>query len=522
MSQSGAQHSPVELLTVGDFDPQGDRAIEFDFVGRVIAGRYTIRAHVGGGGMADVFQATDEQLGIVVAIKLLKPRIASDELRARMVQEARAAAQIRHSNLVRVFGTGALDRTAFIVMEWLEGPNLDQHLRTYPDGRMPCHEALELLLPALEALHEIHERGYVHRDIKAGNILVSLAPGHLPTAIVIDLGLIKPDRALRDATSPPTTEVGRLLCTPGYSSPEQAAGLPVDRRSDIYSMAVTLYRVLAGRMPFKASPGQPLALLAKHIYDEPTLLAKAAGPAKIPIGVAAAIEGAMSKDPAKRPQTMLAFAEALRAGAAPTVAPAIAPQRWSTESMVSASRQARNTLLAVGVGILLTVLLRRPPPCPPAVTATAAVSALAPASPQCVAAANVEPARPTLDEAPPAPESASLPAAPPEATSPTTAAAPPRPAEPSHAASRRALNKRLPEVQVCADRAAGGLQSLSVAVNVDTSGRVSAQVIGAPDTLLSRCIDAALRSTPVTASSAPISFRHTFRLRPTNRSPRLP
>ena len=129
MSQSGAQHSPVELLTVGDFDPQGDRAIEFDFIGRVIAGRYTVRAHIGGGGMDDVYQATDEQLGIDVAIKLLKPRIASDELRARMVQEARAAAQIRHSNLVRVFGTGALDRTAFIVMEWLEGPNLDQHLR---------------------------------------------------------------------------------------------------------------------------------------------------------------------------------------------------------------------------------------------------------------------------------------------------------------------------------------------------------------------------------------------------------
>jgi eukaryotic-like serine/threonine-protein kinase len=191
MSQSGAQHSPVELLTIGDFDPQSDRAIEFDFVGRVIAGRYTVRAHVGGGGMADMFQATDEQLGIDVAIKLLKPRIASDELRARMVQEARAAAQIRHSNLVRVFGTGALDRTAFIVMEWLEGPNLDQYLRDYPDGRMPCHEALELLLPALEALHEIHERGYVHRDIKAGNILVSLVPGHRPTAIVIDLGLIK-------------------------------------------------------------------------------------------------------------------------------------------------------------------------------------------------------------------------------------------------------------------------------------------------------------------------------------------
>ena len=515
MSQSGAQHSPVELLTVGDFDPQGDRAIEFDFIGRVIAGRYTVRAHIGGGGMADVFRATDEQLGIDVAIKLLKPRIASDELRARMVQEARAAAQIRHSNLVRVFGTGALDRTAFIIMEWLEGPNLDQYLRDYPDGRMPCHDALELLLPALAALHEVHERGYVHRDIKAGNILVSTAPGHLPTAIVIDLGLVKPDRALRDATSPPTTEVGRLLCTPGYSSPEQAAGLPVDRRSDIYSMAVTLYRVLAGRLPFKAAPGHPLAVLAKHINDDPTLLTRAAGTAKIPPGVAAAVDRAMSKDPARRPQTMLAFADELRAAAAPTAGPTATSQRWSTESMVSASSKVRNLLIAVGVGAVLTALLRPPPPaCPPATAETAAVSAIAPA-PESEAGADASPTRSMVEDSPSSPpkDVAVVAEAAPEATSPAIPAEPPRPAGPSHAASRRALNKRLSEVQVCADRAAGGLKSLSVAVNIDTAGRVSAQVVGAPTTLLSRCIDAALRSTPVTKPSAPVSFTHTFRLR---------
>jgi serine/threonine protein kinase len=121
---------------------------------------------------------------------------------------------------------------------------------------------------------------------------------------VIDLGLVKPDRALRNAASPPTTEIGRMLCTPGYTSPEQAAGNPVDRRSDVYSMAVTLYRVLAGRLPFHDARGQPLALLAKHIYNAPTMLAEAAGTADIPVGVAAVVEGALSKDPAKRPQTM--------------------------------------------------------------------------------------------------------------------------------------------------------------------------------------------------------------------------
>ena len=274
MSSAG-ESTHLKVVTVGDFDPQSDNAIEYDFIGRVIAGRYTIREQIGGGGMADVFRATDEELGVDVAIKLLKPRMASDELRARMIQEARAAAQVRHDNLVRVFGTGKLDRTAYIVMEMLDGPNLEQYLREYRDQRIPWREALDLLLPAIEALHAVHDRGYVHRDIKTGNILVTRESGRPPSAIVIDLGLVKADRALRDAASPPTTEVGRLLCTPGYTSPEQAAGNPVDRRSDVYSMAVTLYRVLAGRMPFKAAPGQPLALLAKHINDEPTLLSVA-------------------------------------------------------------------------------------------------------------------------------------------------------------------------------------------------------------------------------------------------------
>ena len=95
--------------------------------------------------MADVYRATDEQLGIDVALKLLKPRMASDELRARMVQEARAAAQVRHDNLVRVFGTGTLDGTAYIAMELLDGPNLEQYVREYRHQRIPWREALTLL-----------------------------------------------------------------------------------------------------------------------------------------------------------------------------------------------------------------------------------------------------------------------------------------------------------------------------------------------------------------------------------------
>ena len=517
MSSSGAQRSPVHLLTVGDFDPQVEKGIEYDFVGRVIAGRYTVQKHIGGGGMADVYQATDEQLGIEVAIKLLKPRMASDELRARMVQEAQAAAQIRHSNVVRVFGTGALDSTAFIVMELLDGPNLEQYLREYRGSRMPVREAIELLLPAIEALHEIHEQGYIHRDIKTGNILVTRAPGRPPAAIVIDLGLVKPDRALRNAASPPTTEIGRLLCTPGYTSPEQAAGNPVDRRSDVYSMAVTLYRVLAGRLPFQDARGQPLALLAKHIYNAPTMLAKAAGTADIPVGVAAVVEGALSKDPAKRPQTMEAFADALRGA---LEEPAAAPQ-------LKRLRQTRTLLLGFGLGMLSTWLLTPSTTCPPAPTVNAvAVPLAAP-----IATEDAGEAEPPLESTPPseyaedmAPvEAAAKPQEPrtdivePQPAPPTDTTALPSPTKRGNTANRRALERaldgRAAEVRACAKAGAGGVDRIIVGVNIDTSGRVSARVAGFPDTPLNRCVDAALRHTPVAVPREPISVTHTFSLR---------
>jgi serine/threonine protein kinase len=263
--------------------------------------------------MADVFQATDEELGVDVAIKLLKPRMASDELRARMVQEAQAAAQVRHPNLVRVFGTGKLDSTAYIAMELLDGPNLEQYLREYRDQRIPWREALACCCPRSRPCTPCTSGATSTATSSPATSSSPASRGARRRAIVIDLGLVKADRALRDAASPPTTEVGRMLCTPGYTSPEQAAGNPVDRRSDVYSMAVTLYRVLAGRLPFHEARGQAhpmFVVLAKHIYSEPTMLAEAAAGADIPPAIAAVIESALRKNPNDRPQTMLAFAEA--------------------------------------------------------------------------------------------------------------------------------------------------------------------------------------------------------------------
>jgi serine/threonine-protein kinase len=535
MSSSG-QRTHLKLLTVGDFDPQTDRAIEYDFIGRVIAGRYTIQAHIGGGGMADVYRATDQQLGVDVAIKLLKPRMASDELRARMVQEAQAAAQVRHSNLVRVFGTGKLDATAYIVMELLDGPNLEQYLREYRDQRLPWREALALLLPALEALHAVHERGYVHRDIKTGNILVARPPGSPPTAIVIDLGLVKADRALRTVDSPPTTEIGRMLCTPGYTSPEQAGGFPVDRRADVYSMAVTLYRVLAGRLPFHDARDKPaMVVLTKHLYNEPTMLAEAAVGADIPPAIAAVIESALRKKPSDRPQTMLEFAEALRDAAAQV--PVSPPRRRPHELLLA-------LLLALGLGATLTWLaippatpVATPRPIAPAATSLASDPQPAMTPTPSTLPDGVEAPSPSRPDGIDAPPRASLPGTPdiraagatdlePPQDPPTMGPEPnpdakalaPRSPDPK-AAARRALARHTADVQRCADLHTGSIERLAVTMNINTSGRVFAQAVGAGDSPLSRCLDAALKGTPIAAPKRPMSFVQVFKLRATPRRP---
>ena len=500
------QRTQLKLVTVGDLDPQADGAIEYDFIGRVIAGRYTVRKHIGGGGMADVFRATDEELDIDIAIKLLKPRMASDELRARMVQEARAAAQVRHANLVRVFGTGKLDATAYIAMELLAGPNLEQYVREYRGQRIPWQEALDLLLPALEALHAVHERGYIHRDIKPGNILVTREPGCPPQAIVIDLGLVKPDRALRNAASPPTTEVGRMLCTPGYTSPEQAAGNPVDRRSDVYSMAITLYRVLAGRLPFHEARGQPmLAVLAKHIYNQPTMLAVAAPDAAIPPAIASVIESALAKSPNDRPRTMQAFADALREAA------------LESAVALSPARRPHWLLLTSALGVTLTWLVTAAIPVAPSVDPAVSVLQVDP---------EVVPTPPPSHRFLAEEDRRSL-----ATTSTPPIALPqpgPRPASSADeteaiahetTAARRVLATRVGVVQRCVDQTIGEFPRLLVAMKISTAGRVSAHVHRAADSPLSRCIDEALKNTPIAPPMKPLTFVQVFDLRATPQRP---
>ena len=222
-------------------------------------GRYRIEGRLGEGAMADVYRAHDPDIGRTVAIKVLKPQFASDpELGARFVREARAAGALSHANIATIYDVGQVDGVAYIAMELVDGQPLDEWLHAH--GRMPYERVLHLARQLADALAFAHRAGVVHRDVKPSNILIS-ADGS--TAKLLDFGVARVGET--DQAALARTQVGQLVGTPRYMSPEQALGLPVDARSDLFSLGVVLYEMVTGRPAF---PGTGLAVLAIQIAQE--------------------------------------------------------------------------------------------------------------------------------------------------------------------------------------------------------------------------------------------------------------
>jgi formylglycine-generating enzyme required for sulfatase activity/dienelactone hydrolase/predicted Ser/Thr protein kinase len=220
---------------------------------------YEIEEPLGQGGMGVVYRAVDNRLGRRVAIKVLPPHLAADrERRQRLAQEARAASALNHPNIVTIY---EIDRASedgmpvdFIVMEHVDGESLD---RLIPEAGLPIAEALEHAVEAASALAAAHRAGIVHRDLKPSNMMVN-REGRLK---ILDFGLAKLTGAAASLeTSAPTlsspvhTRQGAVLGTPVYMAPEQAEGRPVDARSDVYSLGLVLYEMLAGDRPFPDGP----------------------------------------------------------------------------------------------------------------------------------------------------------------------------------------------------------------------------------------------------------------------------
>lgn len=209
------------------------------------------------GGMGIVFKAYDEALDRTVAVKVLT-RFSAKLLR-RFQNEAKAVGRLQHPNVVQVYEMASEGDIPYIVMEYVHGKSLSQRIRD--DGPLPVVPALEVLLQVARGLDAAHVRQIIHRDIKTSNIL--LAPDG--TAKIIDFGIAKIFRTGHDANGDGLTGEKEIVGTADYMSPEQGSGKPVDARSDIYSLGITLFRVLTGRLPFRAE--DTVAVLLKQIRD---------------------------------------------------------------------------------------------------------------------------------------------------------------------------------------------------------------------------------------------------------------
>jgi serine/threonine-protein kinase len=269
-----------------------------DVAGELIAGRYELEELTGSGGMSRVYRARDNQLGRLVAVKILHERFADDaEQVERFRREALAVARLNHPNIVTVIDRGEADGVQYIVFEHVEGEDL-KHLISR-SGPLPVRRALELAVQIGRALSFAHANGVVHRDVKPQNVLVRDG-----SAKVTDFGIARADHLELDAER---TESGTVLGTGDYISPEQARGERASERSDVYSLGALLYELLTGSVPFPAESAVAAAL--RHTTDPvPDVLA--ARP-DVPVRVANAVERALAKDPGDRFPMMDAFVDEL-------------------------------------------------------------------------------------------------------------------------------------------------------------------------------------------------------------------
>ena len=264
---------------------------------KLIAGKYRIVEEIGQGGMGVVYKAEDLKLKRSVALKFLPPHLmTSPELKERFLIEAQAAAALSHPNICVIYEIGESGEHPYIAMEYVEGETLKDRIRK---GPLAPHEALTLAGQVAAGLAEAHHKGIIHRDIKSANIMVT-AKGQ---AKVMDFGLAK----LQGGSS--LTRSQTTLGTVAYMSPEQARGGDMDHRTDIWSLGVVLYEVVAGKMPFRGDHDQ--AVIYSILHDEPEPLKKIRP--DTPPELEQVVGQALAKKPADRYQSMDEFREDVEA-----------------------------------------------------------------------------------------------------------------------------------------------------------------------------------------------------------------
>src|SRR5215472_13759232 len=281
------------------------------FIGRdILNGQFQILQKIGSGGMGAVYKALQPEMNRMVGVKILHPKLANrKDLVSRFRREARAMSQLTHPNTVKVFLYGELDDgSLYIVMEFLEGKNLNQTVRA--EGPFPVERALPVLIQVCGALDEAHKAGIIHRDLKPENIFLVQSAGLKDYPKVLDFGLAKVGERQMRPGSVILTQEGMVFGTPEFMSPEQAQGRALTPGSDVYSLAVILYEVLTSKLPFDAKNAMDYIQL--HVTGRPVPLNQRVPGKTFPPLLEQVIHRALGKRPEDRFASAAEFATAMQ------------------------------------------------------------------------------------------------------------------------------------------------------------------------------------------------------------------
>jgi predicted Ser/Thr protein kinase len=312
-------------------------------VPQTIAGRFRIEREIGTGGMGTVYLATHLGLERPVAVKIIRREFAGDaDVADRFLREARTMAKLRHPNAAMIFDAGSLpDGRHFIVMEFVEGETLSQALAR--EGRFPASKAVRIATQICDVLEEAHRLGIIHRDLKPSNILLGTRG-----VCVLDFGVAKVLASSADSTAThASTGSGQLVGTPRYMSPEQCLGQRVGARSDLYSLGVLLYEMLAGRPPF-IDPLQSALLVKQATAPAPPLPRLRQDIAR---PLALAVHTLLAKRPEDRPRTAALTKSLLERSLVRTES--TFPDMEPLSAMVAAADAGRSLLFRVGAPLVL-------------------------------------------------------------------------------------------------------------------------------------------------------------------------
>lgn len=266
-----------------------------DLVGQQIFGQYSIIKKLGEGGMGAVYLARQADIEQDIAIKvLLREAAQNPEIIQRFYREAKVISMLTHPNIIRVFIFGRREGLLYLAMEYVNGRELRDDLRT----GQPMDElrVIRIMKQSCSALAEAHDLGIVHRDLKPDNLLLTKFRGDNDFVKILDFGIAKITEN-NDANAAKLTQAGIVYGTPEYLSPEQAQALDLDHRTDIYSLGVMLYEMMTGQVPFMSD--SPVKILTKHVFEEPVRPSQLA-PQRVTPTMEGIIMRAMAKNPEDR------------------------------------------------------------------------------------------------------------------------------------------------------------------------------------------------------------------------------